>query len=397
MRRAFLPILPLAMLLLLTGTWLAWQHRFEIDPAHPHLTLRDLQRGLPLAPGATWQTDASGAPELVLDVGTSGQPVLQVLPLPLSEPVRFLMFDFAVQPHYLKAGTMPWADGRLMIEWNSADGSMEPQYLVSARGNNPAGTPCVVACPARGLAVPVLRVEHLGSSGSFRLRHCRIDVVRESVWWTTGRWLLLGGWFAWAAALAGWGRTSGLGRPMLAAAVWVFCASQWAVPGPWQSIRPLASVFEIPEPASRAAPVAAPLPPTPRPAAPQPVLESAPPVQSLGELPFGGSLLLEIKERIKQARPLFHVLLFFGPALVFAFLVGRWKSIIFAASLAGAIEWSQYLFGFGFDSSDWFDLSCDALGVAFALWMHARVSRWWLARKAASEPVAGEASASQPT
>jgi glycopeptide antibiotics resistance protein len=114
-------------------------------------------------------------------------------------------------------------------------------------------------------------------------------------------------------------------------------------------------------------------------------------------LPFGGSLLLEIKDRIKQARPLFHLLLFFGPALVFAFLIGRWKSVVFAALLAGAIEWSQYLFGYGFDSSDWFDLSFDALGVALALWAHARVSRWWKARKAASELSADGASASQPT
>jgi hypothetical protein len=394
-RRAFLPILPLALLLLVAGTWLAWQHRFEIDPAHPHLTLRDLGRDLALESGVSWETDASGAPELVLDVGTASRPVVQLLPLPLSEPVGFLMFDFAVQAQGLKAGEKTWSDGRLMIEWHSADGSMEPQYLVSARGNDPAGTPCVVVRPAHGPAVPVLRVEHLGSSGSFHLRHCRIDVVRESVWWTTGRWLLLAGWFAWAAMLAGWGRTSGLGRPLLAAAVWVFCASQWAVPGPWQSTRPLAPQFETREPAPRA-PVTALSAPAPK--SPESQTGPAPPpAESLGEVPFGGSLLLEIKDRIKEARPLFHLLLFFGPALVFALLVGRWKSVVFAALLAGAIEWSQYLFGFGFDSSDWFDLSFDALGVVLALWMHARLSRWWQARKAASELVEDEASASQPT
>ena len=178
MRRAFLPILPLALLLLVAGTWLAWQHRFEIDPAHPHLTLRDLGRDLALESGVSWETDASGAPELVLDVGTASRPVVQVLSLPLSKPVRFLMFDFAVQAQGLKAGEKTWSDGRLMIEWHSADGSMEPQYLVSARGNDPAGTPCVVVRPAHGPAVPVLRVEHLGSSGSFHLRHCRIFWAR---------------------------------------------------------------------------------------------------------------------------------------------------------------------------------------------------------------------------
>ena len=50
--------------------------------------------------------------------------------------------------------------------------------------------------------------------------------------------------------------------------------------------------------------------------------------ESLGELEFGGSLLLKIKDKIKQARPLFHLLLFFFPALVFALLAGRWRSVV---------------------------------------------------------------------
>ena len=396
MRRAFLPILPLALLLLIAGTWLAWQHRFEVDPAHPRLTLHDLKRGLPSGPGATWETSSAGAPEIVLGAGTASRPVVQLLPLPLSGPVEFLMFDFAVKAHDLTPGPMKWSDGRLMIEWHAAGQSMDPQYLGAARHDQSSGSPCLVVRSHQGPAVPVVRLEHLGSSGSFRLSHCRIDVVRESAWWTIGRWFLLGGWFAWTATLAGWGRTSGLGRPLLAAAVWLFCATQWAVPGPWQSIRPLAPLFAVSEPAGRASfnPPAA---PPQQSAASQAGPAATAPARSLGELPFGGSLLLEIKDRIKQARPLFHLLLFFGPAFVFALLIGRWKSLLFAALLAGAIEWSQYLFGYGFDSSDWYDLSFDALGVALAVWSHARLSRWWQGRKAAGEFASGGASASQPT
>lgn len=380
MRRAFLPILPLALLLLLAGTWLAWQHRFEIDPSHPHLTLDDLAHGAAPDPGVTIHRNPAGTTEFSLKAGAPSRPAVQLLPLPLSGKVGFLMFDFAVQAEGLAPGPMPWSDGRLMIEWHPADHPMEAQYLVSSRGDDPGGTACVVARSSHGPAVPVLRLEHLGSSGSFHLKSCRIDVVRETVWWRIGSWVLLGGWFAWTAILAAWGRTSGLGGALLAAALWVFCATQWAVPGPWQLIRPLAPLFATSEPEGRAVLATAAKPPT---ASPAPAAAPAP--QALGELPFGGSILLEIKDRIKQARPLFHLLLFLGPTLVFAFLVGRWKSVLFAALLAGAIEWSQYLFGYGFDSSDWFDLSFDALGVVLALLVHARVSRWLRERKAAAD------------
>lgn len=396
MRREFLPILPLAFLLLLAGTWLAWQHRYEIDAAHPHLTLRELGEGLAMEPGAMWEGGASGAPELVLGGGGGALPVVQLLPLRLSGPVESLMFDFTVEAKGLKPGSMPWSDGRLMIEWHLADGRMVPEYLASAREDNPAEMPCVVADSPHGPAMPVLRMEHLGSSGSFRLSHCRIDVVRESVWWKIGRWLLIGGWFAWAATIAGWRRTSGLGRPLLAAAVWLFCAALWAVPGPWALNRPLAPRFAASEPAARAVFTVAPAPPQ-NSIPSQTAAAAAAPVQSLGELPVGGSPLLEIKKRLLQARPVFHVLLFFGPALVFALLIGRVKSLIFTALLAGGIEWAQYLFGFGFDSSDWLDLSFDALGMTLALWTHARLCRWWRARKAAGDLPAGEVSAGQAT
>ncbi|RYD61139.1 MAG: hypothetical protein EOP83_17765 [Verrucomicrobiaceae bacterium] len=387
MRRALLPTLPLALLLLMAGTWLAWQHRFEIDPAFPHLTLEDLSRDAVLDPGVTIHRTPAGNPEVVLQADSPSSPVVQMLPLPLSGKVEFLMFDMAVKAEGLVPGAAPWADGRLMIEWHQGDRPLQVQYLTSSRFNDTSETPCMVTRPDHGPAMPILRLEHLGSSGSFRLEHCRIDVVRETVWWRIGRWFLVGAWFAWAAALAAWGQTSGLGGALVAAALWVFCATQWAVPGPWQSVRPLAPVFAIGDVKGRAA-LSVPARTTLGSTGPA---RNAHSPQSLGELPFGGSVLLEIKDHIKQARPLFHSLLFLGPTLAFVFLIGRWRSVLFSALLAGAIEWAQYLFGFGFDGSDLFDLSFDASGVVLALLVHARVINWLRKRK---EAVAcGEASA----
>lgn len=380
MRRAFLPTLPLALLLLLAGTWLAWQHRFEIDPAYPHLTLADLSRDAVLDPGVTIHRTAAGATEVVLQADNPSDPVVQLLPLPLSGKVEFLMFDMAVKAEGLVPGPAPWADGRLMIEWHPGDRPLEAQYLTSSRFDDASETVCMVTRSEHGPAMPILRLENLGSAGAFRLEHCRIDVVRETAWWRIGHWVLIAGWFAWAAALAAWGQTSGLGGALVAAALWVFCATQWAVPGPWESIRPLAPVFatgEVRERAILTVPARTTLPSTA-------TVRNTHSPQSLGELPFGGSVLLEIKDQIKQARPLFHVLLFLGPTLAFVFLIGRWRSVLFSALLAGAIEWSQYLFGFGFDESDLFDLSFDALGMVLALLVHARVIKWLRKRKAAA-------------
>jgi hypothetical protein len=246
----------------------------------------------------------------------------------------------------------------------------------------------MVARSGQGPAMPVMRLENLGSSGAFRLAHCRIDVVRETAWWRTGQWVLIGAWFAWAAALVMWGRTSGLGGALVAAALWVFCVTQWAVPGPWESIRPLAPLFATSEMKGRTTlPV-----PSRAPSSPPVAARSAHSPQSLGELQFGGSVLLEIKDDIRQARPLFHSLLFLGPTLAFVFLIGRWRSVLLSVLLAGAIEWSQYLFGFGFDASDLFDLSFDALGMVLALLVHARVIKWLRKRRkgAAREAVPAE-------
>lgn len=387
MRRAFLPTLPLALLLLLTGTWLTWQHRFEIDPAHPHLTLVDLSQDAVTDPGVTIHRTPAGTTEVVLQAGSPSSPVVQLLPLPLSGKVQFLMFDMAVKADGLVPGPAPWADGRLMIEWHQGDRPLEAQYLTSSRFDDASETVCMVTRPEHGPAVPILRLENLGVSGAFRLEHCRIDVVRETAWWRIGHWVLIGAWFAWAAALAAWGQTSGLGGAVVAAALWVFCATQWAVPGPWQSIRPLAPLFAIGEVKGRAT-----LSVPARTSLPSPVTgRNVHSPQSLGELPFAGSVLLEIKDHIKQARPLFHSLLFLGPTLAFLFLIGRWRSVLFSALLAGAIEWSQYLFGFGFDGSDLFDLSFDALGVVLALLVHARVIKWFRKRKEAA--ACGEAPA----
>lgn len=398
-------LLIITLPLLGAATWLAWQHRFEANPAHPTVGLADLVATTSLAAGASWESVAPGQTRLALKAGTPAQPVVQRLPLPGLPPAEFLLFDFKAQAYGLTPGPMPWADGRLMIEWHPEGRPMEPEYLGSARGNYPTEISCLVASSDLGPALPVLRLEHLGISGSFVLERCRITVVTETGWWRYGRWLLLAGWFAWAAGVAS-GHTSGLGRPLLAGAIWLLCATQWAVPGPWQALRPMASSFEGTPAPTAPSPVVqevrntlpATVDPPPPPASPAPVEQTAA-AESVGELEFHGSLLLEIKDKIKQARPLFHVLLFFFPTFVFAVLAGRWRSVFLASALAAGIEGAQYLFGYGFDRIDVLDLLLDATGIGLALLAHHRVTGWLRKRRQGrgASAVPAAASPGQPT
>lgn len=386
--------------LLVAATWLGWQHRFEVVPASPFLDLPALVAAAPLAAGISWERPPGDRPRLALAAGTPAAPTVQRFPLPGLPPAEFLLMDFKARAEGLVPGPQPWADGRLMIEWHPGGRVMVPEYLGSARENLTSEVTCLVASSDLGPCVPVLRLEHLGTSGRLLLERCRVTVVRETGWWRHGRWLLLAGWFAWAAAVALSGRTSGPGRPLLAAAVWLLCATQWAVPGPWQVFRPMAAEFAgIPAPPESPAPAPAVRTAPPETAA----LPQAPPVPSpaaagsLGELELGGSVLLKIKDKLKQARPLFHVLLFFAPALVLAFLAGRGRSAVLCAALAAAIEGSQVLFGYGFDRTDVLDLLLDAAGVGLALLAHHRLIAWLRKRRPGGDrELPAETSSGQP-
>lgn len=370
----------IALPLLLAGTFGLWRYRFERVPAQPTLGVADLLAGAELAPGVAQRPLPDGAVSLELARGAGEPPRIQRLPLPGVGPADFLHVELQVGAERLIPGRDVWDDGRLLIEWHAAERGMEPDILASVRGHGLLDAVSLVCRADHGPALPVLRLENLGASGVFRVLHCRLTVVRETLGWRLGRWALLAGWLAWAAAVAGWGRTSGPGRPLLAAGVWLLLATQVVLPGPWQSIRPLGAPFAGVA-GDTVTPAAAPLPPLPPPPPPVAGTPSTKEVEALGKLPMKGSLLLRIKDRIQQARPLLHGLLFFVPALAFALLVGRWRALILAALLALGIEWAQVLFGYGFDPLDLIDLACDAAGIALALAVAPRVARWpWVAR-----------------
>lgn len=387
MFRAPLPVLLLALPALLAATFLLWQRRFEADPAHPPYRLADLREQTAPTPGATWTSGPLGTPELVLEVGASHPSVVQRFPLPDLPAVDFLRLDLSLSSKDLVSGPMPWSFGRVVLEWFPADerAPMNPECLCALSTTASIEELCLVSRPNHGPAKAALRVEHLGLSGTLRLEECQLAVVRETPWWRHGKWLLLAGWFGWAASVAGWRRTSGPGRPALAAALWLLCATQWIIPGPWPSFHPLGKTFAYPPVYTstvKSSQAGGPResPPSAPSAAANTAAESPP--ASLGEMPPIPNLLLRAKDRIKQARPLFHLLLFFFPTLILALLVGRRQALLLAALLACGIEWAQFQFGFGFDLSDGLDLLLDAAGMGLALLAYPRIIAWLRKRRA---------------
>ncbi|TAE74012.1 MAG: hypothetical protein EAZ84_11885 [Verrucomicrobia bacterium] len=366
MRR--LPLILLSLPILLAATYLLWQHRFETDLEPRSIELADLAATTKTNAGVTWDPSPDGSLALQLELSPEHPRIVQRFELPALGRVDFLLADFQLEATDLVPGPQVWDDGRLMIEWHASDdqASMDPDYLGSARASTIGNRSTLVCHPNRGPAVPVLRVENLGNSGAFRVLHLRLSVVHESHWWRYGKWLLGCAWLAWAALLAGSWQTSGLGRPLLAAGIWLWIATQSVIPGPWQAIRPLATSFAgIVTPSGPAKTAAFKAPAT---EATEIATQAVPSVvQPLGKLPERGNLMLRIKSRIQQIRPLLHGLLFLVPTLAFALLVGRKAALALSSLLAIGIESAQLLFGYGLDFMDFLDLACDASGIVFAM------------------------------
>lgn len=347
-----------------------WRCRFERMENLPPVSLADLKRATPILPaGAEW-LGQDGRDSLRLAVNEDHPRVSFSAALPGISEVEALHVRINMAASNLIQGKQIWDDGRVLIEWRSADGTEKQEIdpLCSLCGNASSGNVSLVARPFSGATTPMLRIEHLGGGGEFEISKLECTAVRERAVWKYGRWILGACWFAWL-----YGLVSGLGSPSsvskaLAAGVWVALGTQFVVPGPWKSLRPLLVPFELgaqvapPEPQIHAtgseteigAGTAVKIP-----AAAHPATTAA-----LGRIPPQGNWLIQIKHQLTKVRPLLHGLLLFGPTLLFAFLVGQRHALILAIGFAVAIEAAQTAFGYGFDREDVLDLLSDGLGVA---------------------------------
>ncbi len=361
---------------LLMALFFLWEHRFERAPEFATVRLADLKGMTSPAAGVEWLGPESD-PSVRLRVEKPDNPIFVRIKFPMRTPVDFLHVRFHMKSRGLKVGQDPWADGRCIIEWHQAAGGVsENDAVASARGDDLGEVVDFVMRPKQSPAVPVLRLENLGQTGELELTQFEATVVRERWAWKIGRWLLLAAWLAWAYALLIYTGAKGGLSSLLAASVWLWMALYFVVPGPWENLRPLATPFQMgPEVAKPS------LPGIEVKSKETAATSNAEAVTSIGKIPIQGDLLLRIKFHFVKLRPLLHLLLLLGPALVIGLLVGMRPALWLTAIFSIGTEVAEVAFGYGFDSADVCDLIWDAIGIGLGLWLSHFVLIWISSRK----------------
>ena len=366
--------------------YLLWQHRFEAVSGSCTSSLSELRAGAPdVASGGVSWLGSADKPVLRLEVDAAHPSLVQRIGIPDCGVVKFLHLRLRLRGEALLPGKQIWEDGRLMIEWHRPGGKgLKIEAIGSIRGDDVQGDDFVVAA-AKGGAVPVLRLEHLGRSGAFELQEFELREVRETVWWRYGRWILVAAWLAWVCALVRSIQKISLPRALGASAIFVTMGALAVVPGPWKIQRPFGGPFiikEIPQSAKARVLVqpqtdgAAQIDPAKPAAKPSTAPAFAGPQQALGKIPVQGGLLLKAKYALEPFRPLLHALLIMMPTLVMAWLAGWRPALVLAVMLSIAIELGQIAFGYGFDRVDVSDLLNDALGIAVAMLVAKVYVKW---------------------
>lgn len=367
MRRA---LLAGSFVVLITALWVLWAHRFEREPGLPVWTLADLREELPAAAGVEW-LGTPDQPALRLRVDARNPRVAVRLAFPGLREVECLHLRFRMSARGLIPGKENWETGRFMIEWHPPDGSHAAE-LDTVGGikldvqNDPVA---LVAVPRQGPAIPTLRLEHLGRAGEWVLSDLEITAVRERVLWKSGRWVLASAWLMWTMAmLRSWPGVSRW-RAFCAALICLLMTVHFVIPGPWKVQHAIGGDFQLG--ASTKIPVLSKAPPSVTSESAAAIFSGA--VAATGKIPVQGGFVIRTRYAIKQARPLLHLFLLFGPTLVLAGLVGRKHALALAITLALLIESAQFAFGYGFGWDDVLDLFIDGLGIALGIWVHRRV------------------------
>lgn len=364
-----------------------WQHRFEAVSGSCTSSLSDLRAGaLDVTSGGVSWYGSADKPVLRLEVDAANPNLVHRIGIPACGVVKFLHLRLRLRADALLPGKQIWEDGRLLIEWHRPGGDgLKIEAIGSVRGDGAGKTDDFVVAAARGGAVPVLRLEHLGRSGAFELQELELREVRESVWWRYGRWILAAAWIAWASALVRSIQKISLPRALGVAAVFVTMGALAVVPGPWKIQRPFGDAFVIKEiPQSTNARVqpqvqaegTRQIDPAKPAAKPSTAPAFAGPEKALGKIPVQGGLLLKAKYYLAPLRPLLHALLIMMPTLAMAWLAGWRPALVLAVILSIAIELGQIAFGYGFDRVDVADLINDAVGIAAAMAMAKAYVKW---------------------
>lgn len=358
-------------------TCLLWAFRFERVEGLPSWTFAEIRSQAPEIPGLEWRETSAGL-ALNVRMGANHPKVGAKLSIPGMVPASFLHMRFRLSASALMAGGQPWEDGRLMVDWQSADDPtrVETDPVGTIRDDIEGDFQDIVVGSDHPPALPSLRVEHLGRSGEFTIADLKIEVIRERQVWRIGRWVLCIAWWIWGLVFIRCWPRIGVWRAALAGGIWVLMGAQFVIPGPWKIQRPIYPKFQLGAESPARHEVSG-KPAQQRGADPVPVSGA---LQPLGEMPVQGSLVLKLKYTIQRARPLLHMLMLFAPMCLLSALVGRFPAFWLCAATAILIEVAQLGFGYGFGWDDIGDLTSDFAGIALGGGTTTRLAVWWRER-----------------
>ncbi len=364
MRRFFLAASFSALCVSLVVLWI---HRYQRTAGEPQWQLADLHDAAKHVEGLNW-SGTSHNPTLLLRRENGEPPRAIRLAIPGATAVEALHLRFRLVASGLTPGDEDWKTGRITIEWHAADGQSpyELDPVAAIMEDRDSGIMTLVAVSANGLAVPAIRMEHLGVNGGFELSELEIIAVEETTWWKFGGWILSLMSLIWlSSAIVSWPGVK-LWRSVAAAAVFLVMVVEFVIPGPWKVQRPLlGQEFAIGSAVTQQH----------SPTITHPNGITSGNVASSGKIIVQGGLPMRIRWVLKPLKPLLHVALLAAPTFLFALLLGSKRAVLLAAPLAVAIELAQAALGYGFDWGDVIDLIFDGIGIILGVWLCHRLFR----------------------
>lgn len=372
MIRRWLLILSLPLLIL--GLCLLRGYRFERLANEVSVSMADLRSALPNLPeGASWDVGKDGT---ILRVkALADRPDVAItFRLPVSAPVEALHIAVKVSSRNLVRGEREWEDGRVLLRWHSdlEREAIEIDPVASTRGSESGKRASLVTEPSSGAGYPVLVIENLAASGELLLSAVELTPVRHRAAWHWLRWVLVFCWLAWlVAALSGWPKIS-LPRRFAAAVVWLAMGIHFAFPGPWERLSPMIFPYVLGGNTTQAHSSLDGVTDNPKTKTPQGFVSEG----ACGEIPDHSGWIIRIRSQLKKQRHLLHVGFVVGVTCLFSCLVGLRRAAWLAGGLVVAMEGSQTGFGYGFDTDDFIDIVCGAVGIALGGALFIKLCRW---------------------
>jgi len=337
---------------LAVATVLWWNHRYEMEPGSVVVRADDGKSG----GFQVTKNDMKGS-EIVL-----------IAPLPFETDVSKLHVRLSVSPESLVRGGEKWKDGRLILDWFDRQGRIKAHdTLATMQGTEKKSRTSEMIVRGKGKGVyPVLRVEHLGLSGSMRIHTLQFRAVRDRVWsgWVAA--VLSGAWAVWSFYFARSFAEHACWRPAGVAIILVTMGWLVVVPGQAEHKLPLAGHFQLGNETAGSVRVIM-----------EPGFHGVYEAKPLGNMPMQGGWLLWLRKTLETLRPLLHLLLFAGPAAFITVLCGRRCALFSGILMSCLLEGAQVGYGYGFDWADVMDLVLNCLGIFSGIMISVLAMKRW--------------------